>query len=86
MRERTLPPGVTPSGGSLPSVDALVCAVFLQTSRLLGRKMEGRGSFLWLFSFRSRLSGLIVVEVNRGLHWETGQHLLPGALQVFLTL
>ena len=29
---------------------------------------------------------LVIVEVDGGLHGETGQHLLPGALQILLTL
>lgn len=49
---------------------------------ILALKVRGLGFFLLLFLW----IGCIVVEVNRGLHWETGQHLLPGTLQIFLTL
>lgn len=55
-------------------------AICHRTFRLLGKEL---GFFLVLSILRI---GFIVVEVNCGLNWETGQHFFPRTLQIFLTL
>lgn len=87
-REQTLTITATLASGSLPWVCQLAsarssCATVLRAFHLAALKVGGPGLLLTLSILRVRV---VVVEVNRGLHRETGQYLLPRTLQIFLTL
>lgn len=88
MREWTLPTKATVSYRTPSWVCRLTSAlpsraVLRQTLRLPALKV---GSLVFCLLLVIIWIGLVVVEVDCGLHWETGQHFFPRTLQILLAL